>query len=74
MRTDIKTVFSNGVEASHITCLQQWLNDNGSVVAETKERVLAHLHHHGVHASYCLSFSKTRWVLPAGCDMQLGQA
>jgi hypothetical protein len=62
-------VFSNGVQASHIGGLQKWLDKNGFVANETEGTVSAKLLHHGMSASYCLSFIKARWVLPAGCDM-----
>jgi hypothetical protein len=68
--SDFKSVFSNSVQPSHITILQQWLEDNGLTVTDTKERVSAHLLHHGSNASYSLSFIKTRWVLPAGYDVR----
>jgi hypothetical protein len=55
-------VFSNSVQARHITSLQEWLHDKGFAVTDTKERASAHLLHHGKYASYSLSFIKTRWV------------
>jgi hypothetical protein len=57
--SDFKSVFSNGVQASHIVKLQEWLEDIGFAVTETKERVSAHLLHHGANASHGLSFIKT---------------
>jgi hypothetical protein len=64
-------VFSNGVAANSITDLQEWLEAKGFVVTDTKERVSAHLLHHGANASYGLSFIKKRWVSPAGCGLQM---
>uniref|UniRef100_A0A383VJR1 Uncharacterized protein n=1 Tax=Tetradesmus obliquus TaxID=3088 RepID=A0A383VJR1_TETOB len=55
---DFKSVFSNGVQASQVDSLQDWLEGKGFEVVETKERASVHLLQHGANASYSLSFIK----------------
>ncbi|WIA21444.1 hypothetical protein OEZ85_000653 [Tetradesmus obliquus] len=57
---DLKCVFSNGVQASQVHSLQEWLASKGFEVVETKERASVHLLQHGANASYSLSFIKQR--------------
>jgi hypothetical protein len=58
--TDFKAVFSNGVQASHVSRLQAWLTAQGFVAGDKKQRASAHLLHHGANASYSLSFTKEK--------------
>jgi hypothetical protein len=57
---DIKSVFSNGVQASHVQQLEKWLASRGFQRGETKARAVAHLLQHGANAAYSLSFNKQR--------------
>ncbi|WIA21445.1 hypothetical protein OEZ85_000654 [Tetradesmus obliquus] len=57
---DFKCAFSNGVQASHVRRLQEWLASKGFEVAGTKERAIARLLQHGANVSYMLSFIKER--------------